>query len=191
MIGFLQGTVFQIDEESVILNVRGVGYELLCSQNTVDVIKDRDVVQLLVHTHVREDIIQLFGFVTATEKQLFLSLIKVSGIGPKMAIKILSATRIELLVEMIDSGDVKALVKLPKVGKKTAEQIILSLKGKLVLADDSLGSEKFIARAEIVSALVNLGFKLNDVETVVDQMEVNTDLQVGVRQGLMALTSQV
>ena len=71
MIGFLQGTVFQIEEESVILNVRGVGYELLCSQNTVDAIEGRDVVQVLVYTHVREDLIQLFGFNTAAEKQLF------------------------------------------------------------------------------------------------------------------------
>ena len=180
MIGFLQGTVFQIEEESVILNVRGI-----------DAIEGRDVVQVLVHTHVREDLIQLFGFNTAAEKQLFLSLIKVNGIGPKMAIKILSAVHLELLVEMIDAGDVKSLVKLPKVGKKTAEQIILSLKGKLVMDDPAQGKSQFVARAEIVSALVNLGFKLTDVEAVVEQMESGTDLQAGVRQGLMALTSQV
>jgi len=191
MIGFLQGVVVRNDGENLILNVRGVGYELMCSQNTLNEIEGRDVVQVWVYTQVREDLIQLIGFATQLEKQLFLSLIKVNGVGPKMAIKILSATKTDTLTRMIDQGDVKGLVKLPKIGKKTAEQIILSLKGKLVLDDDFEGQANFVARGEILSALVNLGFRLNDVETVVDHMEPGTDLQQGVREGLAALTANI
>lgn len=191
MIGFLQGTPLDIGEEQLIMNVRGVGYEVSCSSNTLESIADRDVVQLLIYTHVREDQLQLFGFHSKVEKSLFLSLIKVNGIGPKMAIKILSAAKTDSILSMIDNGDVKGLTKLPKVGKKTAEQMILSLKGKLVMDEDKNAANNFVARNDIVSALVNLGFRLNDVEEVVGQMDVSTDLQEGVRKGLTALTQQV
>lgn len=191
MIGFLQGAPMHIEQDHLILNVRGVGYEVHCSQNTLDAISGRDIVQLLIHTHVREDQFFLFGFHSKVEKSLFLSLIKVNGIGPKMAIKILSAAKTSSILDMIDRGDVKGLTQLPKVGKKTAEQMILSLKGKLVIDDESVGKDQFIARNDIVSALVNLGFKLNHVEEVVAQMDSSTDLQEGVRKGLTALTQQV
>lgn len=191
MIGFLQGTVVQIVEDTIILNVRGVGYEVTVSTNTLAAVERREVVQLWIHTQVREDAFQLFGFSSQTEKQLFLSLIKVSGVGPKMAVKILSGASVPQLIDMIDNGDVKGLTQLPKVGKKTAEQMILSLGGKLVREEAAGSAGGFVARGEIVSALVNLGFRLNDVEQVVSQMESSTDLQDGVRKGLMALTSQV
>jgi len=191
VIGFLQGSPMEFSEDSVIINVRGVGYEVHCSKNTLDSILEKDIVQLLIYTHMREDQLLLFGFQTKAEKSLFLSLIKVSGIGPKMATKILSAAKTEDIFNMIDSGDVKALTQLPKIGKKTAEQMILSLKGKLVFADDEAQMKKFMAKNDIVSALVHLGFRLNDVEMVVSQMDPQTDLQEGVRKGLVALTQQV
>ena len=191
MIGFLQGTPMEISEDKVIMNVKGVGYEVHCSQNTIDAIENRDVVQLLIHTHVREDQFLLFGFNNKIEKSLFLSLIKVNGIGPRMATKILSSAKTEAILTMIDNGDVKALTQLPKVGKKTAEQMILSLKGKLVMSTEDVGANQFVARNDIVSALVNLGFRLNDVEEVVGQMDNATDLQDGVRKGLSALTQQI
>ena len=108
-----------------------------------------------------------------------------------MALTVLSATRTESIIDMIDKGDVKGLTKLPKIGKKTAEQIILSLKGKLVLEEDSPAAKKDSTSNEVVSALVNLGFAMNDVEMVVGQMDTIQDLQDGVRQGLKALTTQL
>jgi Holliday junction DNA helicase RuvA len=189
MIGFLQGTPMYFSEDTVVINVRGVGYEVHCSQNTLEVLSSKDVVQLLIHTHVREDQLQLFGFYSRLEKDLFLSLNKVTGIGPKMAIKILSATKTENLIDMIEKSDVRGLTQLPKVGKKTAEQIVLSLKGKLVL--DTFSNEpSFVARNDIISALVNLGFKLSDVESVVNQMDSQVGLQDGIKKGLVALTQQ-
>lgn len=191
MIGFLQGTPIEVGEETLIMNVRGVGYEVNCSVNTIETVQDRNIAQLFIHTHVREDQILLFGFSSKLEKNLFLSLLKVNGIGPKLAIKILSAGRTEDTLRMIDDGNVKALTQLPKVGKKTAEQIILSLKGKLVMDEDSEAAKRFVARNDIVSALVNLGFKLGDVEEVVGQMDSSTDLQEGVKKGLTALTQLI
>jgi Holliday junction DNA helicase RuvA len=187
MIAYIQGAVLQCSEETVILNVRGVGYELYVSAFTLDQVRTLPSAQLWVHTHVREDALQLFGFASQAEKELFLSLIKVSGIGPKVAMKILSGAPLNIIVQMIEDSDVKGLSKLPKVGKKTAEQIVLQLKGKLVLADDQRPKVTFAARVDIVSALVNLGFKLQDVERVVDQMEPTTDFEEGIRRGLSQL----
>jgi Holliday junction DNA helicase RuvA len=188
VIAYLQGNVIPQDNDSVIINVRGVGYELMVSAATMTALSGLMSAQVWVYTHVREDIIQLFGFATKAEKEMFLSLIKVSGIGPKVALKILSGVDLGALMNMIEHGDVAALSKLPKVGKKTAEQMVLELKGKLVLADEQKPRSTFSARSDIMSALVNLGFKVQDVEKVVDQMDATTEFEEGLRKGLSTLT---
>lgn len=196
MISSLRGRITDHDQEGVVtVDVNGVGYEVQCSTNGLEEILAQATVtsevQLLIQTFVREDAISLFGFVTSTEKQMFLSLVKVNGVGPKMAIKILSGATMNQLMAMIEAGDVKALSGLPKVGKKTAEQLILTLKGKLVLSEDApkrKASNK--PRSEVVSALVNLGFRLQDVEKVVEDMPSDLDVQAGVRRGLAALSGQ-
>lgn len=189
MIASVRGTFVETDGSSVVIAVQGIGYELLCSNYTIDFAQaSEDIVHLYAYTHVREDALQLFGFQSKSEKELFLSLVKVNGVGPKMAIGILSAAPSDNILQMIDDGDVKALVKLPKVGKKTAEQMVLTLKGKLVLADDNV-KKVSIVRKEVVSGLVNLGFKLTDVEFVVNQMAEPKNVQEGIRSALAALSS--
>lgn len=196
MIGFLRGRVVEVGPEALVLDVSGVGYELQCSSNTLDTVLVGEDLSLQVHTHVREDAITLFGFASALEKRLFLSLVKVNGVGPKLAIKALSAGPVEHLVQLIEAGDVKGLSGLPKIGKKTAEQIILTLKGKLVLDDDTklgAGGRARLTpqpRSDLFSALVNLGFKPQDVERVVAELPADADLQTNLRQGLQALTGQ-
>ncbi|MBX3021942.1 MAG: Holliday junction branch migration protein RuvA [Bdellovibrionales bacterium] len=189
MIGYLQGRPLRFSSDQVILLVQGVGYELHCSAQTLAALEGRAFVEVWVHTHVREDALQLFGFATEIERALFLSLLKVNGIGPKSAVTALSGASTAQIVEWIEAANVSALTKLPKIGKKSAEQIVLTLQGKLVRGADSMVSSRFVARPQIVSALVNLGFRLGDVEKVVDQMSVDTDLEGGLRQGLSALTS--
>ena len=189
MIGLLQGNPVITEGDEVLLMVQGVGYELHCSQNTRDEFEGRDFVEAFVHTHVREDALMLFGFSTPGEKQIFLSLLKVNGIGPKSAINILSACRLPELIKFIDDGDAKALSQLPKVGKKTAEQMILTLQGKLVRVDRPNTTTKSGSRSQIVTALINLGFRLQEVEKVVDQLEPTVDVQEGLRRSLSALTS--
>jgi Holliday junction DNA helicase RuvA len=191
MIGFLQGQVMETLADGVLLNVRGVGYDVSCSQNTLNELVGKTNVQLWIYTHVREDLFQLYGFAAKAEKELFLSLLQVSGIGPKVATRILSGAPLSYIVQMIESADVKGLSKLPKVGKKTAEQIVLDLRGKIGGVEMGPARMVFAARADIVSALVNLGFKVSDVEKTVDQMDAATDFEEGIKRGLSQLSNQV
>ena len=195
MIGYLKGNVLEVTPEVALLETAGVGYELTCSANTLAALQGclGQTADVWVHTHVREDALQLFGFIGKLEKQLFLSLLKVNGVGPKSAINILSGTTQQELMSMIENEDVRALSKLPKVGKKTAEQMILTLKGKLVIAESPTSTPKaVVARSthkELSSALINLGFRSQDVEKVVTQIPAETDLDSGLRTALAALTS--
>lgn len=196
MIARLTGKVIEVTPESAILDVGGVGYEVTCSLTTLADMQELQpsgkAATVFVHTHVREDILQLFGFLSSTEKEMFHALLKVNGIGPKLAINALSGASVDLIQQMIEAEDVKGLSKLPKVGKKTAEQMILTLKGKLVVAEKAKvasAAQISFSHREISSALVNLGFRLQDVEKVVSQMPKSVELQEGIRQGLAALTS--
>lgn len=208
MIAQIKGSLVEVNSENAVVDVNGVGYEVFCSLNTLAEFQTQLMggmgataeahrqVTVFTYTHVREDALQLFGFSTQQEKHLFITLLKVNGIGPKMAINILSGATADQIFNMIESEDVKALSKLPKVGKKTAEQMILTLKGKLVLNPSSpakAGKEAKTILAgthkEIASALVNLGFRPQDVDVVISQMPKEIDLQQGIRQGLSALTS--
>lgn len=189
MIGYLQGRPLRFSTDTMILLVQGVGYDLHCSSQTLKEFEGRNFVEVWVHTHVREDQLQLFGFATELEKTMFLSLLKVNGIGPKSALNILSGAPTTQIAQWIEDANTSALSKLPKIGKKSAEQIILTLQGKLVRGDDSVIASRFVTRPQIVSALVNLGFRLADVEKVVDHMSPDTDLESGLRQGLAALTA--
>lgn len=189
MISFLRGQILDRELDHFTIDVNGVGYEIHCSQNTLDHLTNQVEVNVYIYTHVREDAITLFGFSTKAEKEMFLSLNKVNGIGPKMAQKILSGAPLERLIQMVEEGDVSGLSKLPKVGKKTAEQMILSLKGKLVLSEATGMSSGKSSRGDIVSALVNLGFKINDAERAVEKLPQGIDFEEGVKQGLQALTN--
>lgn len=190
MIGYLRGQILQHDLETLVVDVNGVGYEVLCSQATLSQVSGRDTVELYIYTAVREDAITLYGFYSKFEKELFLTLIKVNGVGPKLAINILSGAPVESILQMIEAEDVKALCQLPKVGKKTAEQMILSLKGKLPeISFAPTDRSQFKGnRADITSALVHLGFRLQDVERVVAEMTPDTDVEVGIRKGLSTLS---
>jgi Holliday junction DNA helicase RuvA len=149
-----------------------------------------------IHTQVREDAITLYGFLNKRSKMFFLSLLKVNGVGPKMAVNIMSGGSVDSLMSLIESEDAKALSKLPKVGKKTAEQIILTLKGKLVKLDDETGQKTALksnalagSHREISSALINLGFRSQDVDRVLVDFPKEIELEEGIRTALSALTT--
>lgn len=183
MIGYLNGSVKWIEANTVIMDVGGVGYETLCSTNTLNDLEEGRPSALWIYTHVREDALQLFGFSTQIEKKLFESLLKVNGIGPKMAVQILSGAPLDRLIDFIEQQDVKALCQLPKVGKKIAEQMVLTLKGKLVI--DS-GEHKQPAD-ELSSALSNLGFKVHDIQEVVKKIDRKTPFEDQLRKALSSL----
>lgn len=190
MISYLHGKILEQEETSICLLVNNIGYELLCSANTLDDFAIQEQVKAWVYTHVREDQLQLFGFSTKLEKTIFCSLIKVNGIGPKMACQILSGASLQDITNWIDQGDVKALTSLPKVGKKKAEQIILTLKGKLVIDDSQEQAVKLLPlQKEVNSALINLGFKEYDIDQVLPELKDEKSLESAVRRGLQLLSS--
>ena len=166
MIAYLQGTVLEKAGGTVILMVGGVGYEVVVPVSTYTAVPDPgQQIALRIYTKVSEDDIALFGFLTAIEKRAFERLISVSGVGPSLAVKVLSGIAVETLVACIRGGDILSLTRVPGIGKKTAERIIVDLKDKL----DDLPSGAMPAKAvgaasnfspleaDVLSALINLG----------------------------------
>src|SRR4051812_44867188 len=162
MIAFLRGRLISKKPNQAIVDVAGVGYDVAISVPTFsDLPGDGAEVSLHIHTHVREDAIALFGFMRGQEKQLFERLISVSGIGPKLAITILSGMAAEEMVRAIRSNDVARLTKIPGIGKKTAERMVLELRDKLepISAGDTPHVSTVLpVEEDVLSALVNLGY---------------------------------
>lgn len=196
MIGFLDGTVFDVGSEGFILNVNGVGYDISASAQTladVQVLVGQPM-KVWIYSHVREDAFQLFGFLTKPEKEFFMQLLKVNGVGPKSALAVLSGAPVNQIQDWIEASDAKALSALPKVGKKTAEQIILTLQGKLVrVAGPVKGKAARLneTHRQISSALVNLGFKNLNVDQFVATLAQTVTIEEGVREGLKKLSGQL
>lgn len=165
MIAHLRGRILSKRPNQVIVECAGVGYDVTISVPTFSELSAEGAeVSLHVHTHVREDALALYGFVQAQEKQLFERLLTVSGIGPKLAITVLSMPAIEV-VGAIRGNDVTRLTKIPGVGKKTAERMILELKDKL----DHFGAAPQVTgvsqvEEDVISALVNLGYQRSAAE---------------------------
>ena len=176
MIGFLRGRVAYIFPDYCFLDVHDVGYRVFISHQTRNQISVGIEVMLYIHTHVREDAILLYGFFSQEEYDLFQHLIGISGIGPKVAQGILSAITANEFYHLIHRKDVKAITKLPGIGKKTAERIILELKDKLSAAsfdvsdaaDDTaaLGDAMGDMVSEAIEALLSLGFQQSEVQSV-------------------------
>lgn len=176
MIGFLRGRVAYTFSDYCFLDVHDVGYRVFISHQTRNQISVGTEVMLYIHTHVREDAILLYGFFSQEEYDLFQHLIGISGIGPKVAQGILSAITANEFYHLIHRKDVKAITKLPGIGKKTAERIILELKDKLSAAsfdvsdaaDDTaaLGDAMKDMVSEAIEALLSLGFQQSEVQSV-------------------------
>src|SRR5271163_3571217 len=162
MIGQLRGKLAEKRPNSVLVDVGGVGYVVAVSLSTYAGLGELHAeVTLLIHTHVREDALALYGFISAREKQLFEMLISASGVGPSLALKILSGMSVEELVPAIRGSDLARLTKIPGVGRKTAERIVVELKDKLdavtVEGERLAASSPAGIEAEVVPALENLG----------------------------------
>ena len=176
MIGFLRGRVAYTFPDYCFLDVHDVGYRVFISHQTRNQLSVDTEVTLYIHTHVREDAILLYGFFSQEEYDLFQHLIGISGIGPKVAQGILSAITANEFYHLIHRKDVKAITKLPGIGKKTAERIILELKDKLSAssfdvsdaADDTaaLGDAMGDMVSEAIEALLSLGFQQSEVQSV-------------------------
>ena len=200
MIGRLQGKVVEKQAPDLLVDVQGVGYEVLVSLNTFfDVPEVGAVVTLHTHFVVREDIQQLYGFTKVSERSLFRNLIKVNGVGPKMALAILSGMSANDFALSVHNNDTAALVKLPGVGKKTAERLLIEMRDKIGDIDtsggdtgsgNSLSAQSDLAQ-EAESALIALGYKPADAAKIINRVadESVTDAGQLIRLALKSMNS--
>lgn len=197
MIAYIKGKLSTIQEETIIVDVHGIGYEIICPNPFV--FQSSLEKELFIHTyhHVREDVQQLFGFKDEDEKYLFTKLISVSGIGPKSAIGILSSVHVPDFIAAVETEDEKYLTQFPGVGKKTARQIILDLKGKLtnMMVVEEPAEKSKVAQpdakhlTETKEALQALGYTDREIQSVMPtlQKEGMTGTDEAVRRALALL----
>jgi Holliday junction DNA helicase RuvA len=180
VIAHLSGALLEKHLQRLVVDVGGVGYDVHVPLSTFYAAGEPgSTVRLRVHTHVRDDAIQLFGFMTALELVLFERLIGVSGIGPKVALAVLSGIEPNELVRAIRSGDIARLTRIPGIGKKTAERMVVELRDRLPegaepAVDDAV-PEGDDVRADVLSALANLGYQVHTVEKTVDRVLDGSD----------------
>ena len=172
MIGQLRGRLTDKRPNQVLVDVGGVGYIVQVPLSTFAALGELHTeVTLLIHTHVREDALSLYGFLSSREKHFFEMLLSASGVGPSLALKILSGMSVEELVPAIRGSDLARLTKIPGVGRKTAERMVVELKDKLeavtVEAERPAPSSPAGIEADVVSALVNLGYEARAAEGAV------------------------
>ena len=188
MIGRISGILIEKKSPQLLIDVQGVGYELSVSLTTFfDLPENGDQVTLLTHLVVREDIQQLYGFSEVSERELFRMLIKISGVGPKMALTILSGMNTNDFFESVKTSNIDRLIKLPGVGKKTAERLAIEMKDRLpaILSTDinkaELGEkailrQKLGAQEEAESVLIALGYKPQEATHMIASASNNLDI---------------
>jgi Holliday junction DNA helicase RuvA len=197
MIGLLRGRLLEKRPNQVILDVGGVGYLVAVPLSTYAAMSELHAeITLLIHTHVREDALTLYGFLSAREKHVFELLLGASGVGPSLSLKILSGMNVEELVPAIRGGDIARLTKIPGVGRKTAERIVLELKDKLdavaVESERPAPTSPAGVEADVKSALINLGYDERTAEAAVAEAkrEVGTgNFEKLLRNTLAALSA--
>jgi len=192
MIGHLSGKIISKKPTRIIIDVRGVGYLVNISINTFEKIADKDEVSLYTYLAVKDDALDLYGFYSIAEKEMFELLISVSGIGPKTAQSILSGIQIEDLKEALKTGNIASLISVPGIGRKTAERMMIELRDKVESlaegVDVSIGSTS--VRGDAIAALINLGYnqKIADraVRAVSDK-NLNVSIEDLIKEALLEL----
>ncbi len=172
MIASLKGTVQSKRPEGVIVDVQGVGYHVCIPLGSLgDIPEHGEPVFFYTYTHVREDALQLFGFLSEEERRIFTTLLGINGIGPKLGLAVLSGMPVPKLIEAINNEDVSLLSTIPGLGKKTSARLVLELKGKLPSPDSrgELSSQSRSIAEDAISALVNLGYKKPLAEKAVER----------------------
>jgi Holliday junction DNA helicase RuvA len=197
MIGQLRGRLTDKRPNQVLVDVSGVGYLVQVPLSTYAALGELHAeVTLLVHTHVREDALALYGFLSSREKHFFEMLISASGVGPSLALKILSGMSVDELVPAIRGSDLARLTKIPGVGRKTAERIVVELKDKLdavaVETERPAAASTAGAEVDVISALVNLGYEARAAEAAVAEAQREagaSNFEKLLRASLQALSS--
>jgi Holliday junction DNA helicase RuvA len=183
MIAQIQGKLISKSIESVVVDVGGVGYEVFVPLTTYYRLPDiHQIVSLMIYTHHREDAIRLYGFLTPAEKEMFEFLISISGVGPKLARNILSGIDAEELTDALVDGDLVRIRRIPGVGSKTAERLVLELREKVqtsqVAGERMKGDGKEGLFKDVLSALINLGYKPQQADSALSGVKRNSGNEI-------------
>jgi Holliday junction DNA helicase RuvA len=189
MIGRIQGILVQKEFPQIVVSCNGVGYEIDVPMSTFYPLpRTGEEVTLLTHLVIREDAHLLFGFLSARERSTFRQLLKISGIGPKVALSVLSGMSVEDLAAAVQSEDAGRLTRVPGIGKKTAERLVLELRDKLPKATVAVAAENAnAASADVLNALLGLGYNEREAQAAVKQLPPDLQLADAIRQALKAL----
>lgn len=180
MIAYLKGNLIKKSPNYVILDIGGVGYRAWIPISTyLNIGNLSEVVGLFIYTHLTDNSLSLYGFSTEEEKDIFLKLISISGIGPKLALNVLSGIGASDLEEAIRQSDVDRISLIPGIGKKTALRIALELQEKLEKKEKVLAAKGSQEKEDLISALMNLGFKRKEIETIVNEAIKTYGLKAG------------
>jgi len=183
MIAYLKGSLIQKSSNQVILDIGGVGYSAWIPLSTYLKLGDlNETAELYIYTHMTDNSLALYGFYSEGERDLFLKLINISGIGPKIALNILSGIEASDLEDAIRRADVARISFIPGIGKKTAMRIALELQEKLDLKEKVLETSSSKEKEDLISALTNLGFKRREVEKIVDDCIQTYSLEAGLEK---------
>lgn len=180
MYGYIKGIVTEIESTYIILENQGIGY-LVYTANPYS-FKEQEETKVYLYNQIREDENTLYGFTSKEEKDLFLKLINVKGLGPKMALPMLATGSIAGIVDAIERENVLYLKKFPKIGDKVARQIILDLKGKLVAGSTQMGTAANYD--ELVEVLKGLGYKPGDIKHVLPQIDTTKSIEEQIKEAL-------
>lgn len=201
MIAWLKGELMVKQPPLIVLNVNGVGYELEAPMTSFyDLPEVGDSVSLHVHLVVREDAQLLFGFVAQSQRDLFRNLIKINGVGPKVALAVLSTLTLEELLHCVTSADVTQLTRVPGIGKKTAERLLVDLKSRLEPMLEQMeagqlaggnGDMSVSQRADAIAALESLGYKRVEVSKVLRDLPTDLSSEEQIKQALRILSGKV
>jgi Holliday junction DNA helicase RuvA len=189
VIGSLKGKIISRKPDNVVIDVNGIGYQVQLSLNTLSHLPEEGHdVFLLIYTYVREDSIQLFGFNSDDEKKIFVTLLGISGIGPKMALNILSGIAYDDFLKSIETEDIAMLCRIPGLGKKTAQRLILELREKL--PSSTIIKDRLFE--DTLSALINLGYKKSIAHQSIEKVYRKgfNDIESLLKEALKQLTGK-
>jgi Holliday junction DNA helicase RuvA len=188
MIGRIQGILVEKSFPQIVVSCGGVGYEIDVPMSTFYPLpRTGEEITLLTHLVVREDAHLLFGFLTAAERGAFRQLLKISGVGPKVALSVLSGLSVEDLSAAVSSEDAARLTKIPGIGKKTAERLVLELRDKLPRVAVASRGDSQGASADVLNALLGLGYNEREASAAVKQLPADLPLADAIRQALKQL----
>ena len=181
MFSFIKGIVVEAEKNYITLENQGIGFQIFVANPFNFPLNEEK--KIYIYTHIREDEFTFYGFNSLAEKELFLRLINVKGLGPKMAMPILATGSVEGIIDAIDRENILYLTKFPKIGEKIARQIILDLKGKLVKKEEG----SFKGFEEVVEALESLGYKTSDIKKVLPKLNADDKIENQVKEALKFL----